>query len=166
MKNIDMAAVARVSSRVELVSIRLTQINAVAYQNVESGLPLEPTFQHECSPVSFKDGFIDVSCSYKFQVKTDGVAVADANLAYNVLYKLKGEAPVQDSDLVQFASANGAYHSWPFVRETIYGLTSRMGFPPYTLPVLSFLPNKETTKPSSQADTQETNPTSDQKTPS
>ena len=45
-------------------------------------------------------------------------------------------------DLSQFAQANGAYHSWPFVRETIYGLTSRMGFPPYTLPVLSFVADK------------------------
>jgi preprotein translocase subunit SecB len=139
VKNIDMAAVARVSGRVELVSIRLTRINATANKSVESGVPLEPTFEHECAAVAVENGLIDVVCSYKFKVRASDAEAAEAEVSYNVLYRLLGDQPVADTDLAQFASANGAYHSWPFVRETIYGLTSRMGFPPYTLPVLSFV---------------------------
>jgi preprotein translocase subunit SecB len=123
-------------------------------KSVEAGVPLEPIFEHECVTTPSEKGFIEVVCSYKFKVRAAGADVADAQITYNVLYKLIGDEPPVEADITQFASANGAYHSWPFVRETIYGLTSRMGFPPYTLPVLSFVPKKAEATPSKAATTE------------
>jgi hypothetical protein len=84
---------------------------------------------------------------HTFKVSSADAELADANMTYRVVYKLLGEEPAEPSGIEHFARANGAYHTWPFVRETIYSLTARMGFPPYTLPVLSFLPRPKPTPP-------------------
>jgi hypothetical protein len=75
--------------------------------------------------------------------------LAEASMTYHIVYELRGEEPTATSDVEHFARANGAYHSWPFVRETIFNLTAKMGFPPYTLPVLLFLPRHKPNAPAS-----------------
>jgi len=105
---------------------------------------LRPTYDHHCVPINVEGDVIEVSCSYNFKVHEADVELAEAHIKYHVIYKLLGEEPTTPSDIEEFARANGAYHSWPFVRESIYSLTGRMGFPPYTLPVLSFLRQKPT----------------------
>jgi preprotein translocase subunit SecB len=58
------------------------------------------------------------------------------------VYALKSKEPLADEDVAQFADANSTLHSWPFVREFLNTLTSRMGFPPFTLGVMHFVPMK------------------------
>ena len=136
--SVDFEAVARISRRVDLKAIQLTEINATRKSSA-SGV-LQPSFEKECTPRRVEDDLIEVACSYSFKVRSADSDVAAATILYLVTYKLLGEEPADESDIEQFARANGAYHSWPFVREVIYSLTSKMGFSPYTLPVLSFLP--------------------------
>lgn len=145
---IDLAAASRISSRVELLDIRLTEIRATCQPGVSEKHPLQPTYSQECMPAKVEGGFIEVVCSYNFKVRSSDLELAEAHMKYRIVYKLLGDQPTEPSDIEQFARANGAYHSWPFVRETIYNLTAKMGFPPYTLPVLSFLPRP---KPSTSA---------------
>jgi hypothetical protein len=57
---------------------------------------------------------------------------------------LRGTEPLADEDVAQFALSNGTLHSWPFVRELLYALTSRIGYPPYTLGVVHFRPKTST----------------------
>ncbi|MDE2814077.1 MAG: hypothetical protein OXM01_13680 [Gemmatimonadota bacterium] len=101
--------------------------------------PVEPSLEQKCTPSTITDDLVEVTCSYNFQFRSGASDVATATIVYNIDYTLIGDAPLEASDIEQFARANGAYHSWPFVREAIYGLTSKMGFNAYTLPVLSFL---------------------------
>ena len=45
--------------------------------------------------------------------------VLKADLNYLVSYTLLGSDPIDENDLSHFAFANGTYHSWPFVRQTL-----------------------------------------------
>lgn len=139
---IDLAAASRISRRVDLREIRLTDIHATCQPRASGSFPLIPTYDHTCVPTKVEGGIIEVSCTFRFKVRSSDADadVADASMTYQVIYRLLGDGPTEQSDIEHFARANGAYHTWPFVRETIYSLTSKMGFPPYTLPVLSFLP--------------------------
>lgn len=65
---------------------------------------------------------------------------AQATIKYLLDYDLRGNEPLAEDDIAEFAFANGTLHSWPFVREFLYGLTAKMGFLPYTLPVFHFVP--------------------------
>ena len=156
---IDLVAASRISRRVDLRAIRLTEIHATSLSDGNTGVPLVPTYVHDCVLTSVNAGIIEVSCSYKFSVRSSDAELAEANMTYQVTYKLLGDEPTEQSDLEHFARSNGAYHTWPFVRETIYTLTSKLGFPPYTLPVLSFLRGRPATQPATSSTPSE--PTTD-----
>lgn len=137
---IDLAAASRISRRVDLSAIRLVEIHATSVFDTTARMPLTPTYDHDCVPTRVDAEVIEVLCKYKFKVRSSDTELAEANMTYQVTYKLIGDEPTAPSDVEHFARANGAYHTWPFVRETIFSLTSKLGFPPYTLPVLSFMP--------------------------
>jgi preprotein translocase subunit SecB len=144
-KLIDYAAVGRVSKRVELKNILLSEIVAKCNQNVIG--PLEAQIDSECSVHSKENQKLEILCNYKFAARAAESEIAHADIKYLVIYEMRGAEPVEDGDLAEFATANGTVHTWPFVREFIYGLTSRMGYPPYTLPVVHFVPKPAEEKP-------------------
>jgi hypothetical protein len=80
-----------------------------------------------------------VVCRYTFNVESSGSAVSEAEIVYLLTYDRDG-TPLAEEDVTQFAAANGVYHSWPFLRQLLYDLTSKMGFPPLTLPVFLVSP--------------------------
>jgi preprotein translocase subunit SecB len=135
-RTVDYAAVGRVSSRAELRGIRLAELSAKCESRI--GGTLEPSYEHTCTIANRNGNELEVACTYNFVVKSDQTQVLEAAIKYFLLYELNGTDPFADSDITEFAFANGTLHSWPFVRESIYALTSRMGYPPYTLPLFHF----------------------------
>lgn len=135
-RTVNFAAVSRVAKRVELKGIRLTEISAKCDPMVLGAL--EPEVDLECRIGDQRTDALEVVCDYKFLVHSEHSQVAEAAIRYLLTYDLGGTEPIATEDLAEFARANGALHSWPFVRELLYGLTSRMGYPPYTLPVMHF----------------------------
>ena len=140
---LDFVAAARVSRRVELSVLRLTTVLLAAkdvagtnldYSGVQHKIP-----RREVTP----EGRIEVECAYKFTFASEGNADLDLLLSYFLVYSLHGDEPVDDNDLQHFADANGRYHSWPFAREMVASLTSKMGGAPCILPALSFNPRAD-----------------------
>lgn len=50
---------------------------------------------------------------------------------------------VSPDDLMAFARINGTHNAWPYIREAISSLTTRVGYPPLTLPLLIISKAKE-----------------------
>jgi hypothetical protein len=154
-KDIDLAAAIRVSRRVELRDIRLSQISA-ASPSYHPGT-LKPQVHHSCSGRTADDELIEVTCAYQFHALSDAEEpVLDASLTYILMYKISGVEPFEPGDLDHFAYASGTLHSWPFARQLLFGLTADMGYPPFTLPVHKHQPAKpvETPAPVSDDDDQ------------
>src|SRR5712692_532252 len=141
-----MAAIARVSGRVQLRGIRLTELSLTTTQIVPHSIPLEPVIDQECIPLPSDKGLLAVECRFTFGIRSAGNQIAESKFKYHIRYKVTGEEPLAEQDIIQFAAVNGAYHAWPFVRELIFNLTARMGFQPFTLPVLSFMGLKTQTE--------------------
>lgn len=144
---LDLAAAGRVSRRVDLREIRLASLSATCKPDAPVKRQLHPAYEYECIATRVEPGLIEVECSYSFRVTVADSEVATASLIYFLAYRVSGEEPPAQTDVEHFARANGAYHSWPFVRETMFGLTAKMGFPPYTLPVLLFSSKPKATVP-------------------
>lgn len=138
-KEWDLAAAARISRRVEFRDIRLSEISASSPGKALG--PLQPTIEHHCTPHHEGD-LLEVLCSYQIRVMSGEDQALAAQFNYLISYGLLGEEPVDAADLEHFASANGTYHSWPFVRQLLFDLTARMGYPPYNLPVFKFFPKR------------------------
>jgi hypothetical protein len=102
---------------------------------------LQAGMTHKCEAKIMESGnLIVASCRYHFTISSGETEVGSAVFNYLLLYELEGDEPISEEDLDDFAFANGTYHSWPFVRQLLFDLTSRMGYPPYTLPVMKFNP--------------------------
>ena len=135
---VDFAAVGRVSRYAELKAIRVTDVSATC--DPKYAAPLEPEFSHQCSVVGNENGVLEISCEYRFSGSAVQRKIVDIALKYLLTYAMTPVEPLTASDLDQFAIGNGTLHSWPFVREFLNGLTSRMGVPAFTLGVMHFAP--------------------------
>jgi preprotein translocase subunit SecB len=140
---VDLAGAVRVSRRVELRDIRLAEIAASSPSHYSGSL--RPQVEHECSATKREDNAVEVICSYRFHALSDqDEQVLDASITYQLTYTIGDNDPIDESDLDHFAFASGTLHSWPFVRQLLFGLTGEMGFPPFTLPVHKHQPAKST----------------------
>jgi Preprotein translocase subunit SecB len=132
------AAAGRVANRVELKVIRVSELSAKC--NARLVGTLEPTLDHDCAIAGREANALEIACNYRFTARVGQTQVVEAAITYLLFYQLQGTEPLADEDVAQFALSNGTLHSWPFVRELLYALTSRMGYPPYTLGVVHFRP--------------------------
>jgi len=137
-ETVDMLAVRRIASRVNLIDVRLDKMTAEVLGQV--GEELTAGYSASYAALPQVGATLPIECHFEFSVVSGRVDVIEAAFTFRLLYEVEGDGPIADDDLTHFASANGAYHTWPFVRETLYSLTGRMGLPPYVLPVLSFAP--------------------------
>ena len=146
-RTIDFDAVGRVAKRVELKGVRLVEISAKCDPSV-SGSSLVPTVNLDCKPGAHDANSLEVVCDYTFIAHSDEKQAIESAIQYLLVYEITtGAEPANANDVAEFARANGALHSWPFVREILFGLTSRMGYPPYTLPVMHFNQKPKAAKP-------------------
>ncbi len=136
-RTVDLAAVNRVAKRVELKGVRLAEISAKCDPKV-IGPSLMPAVDLDCRLGDHDESNLEVICNYTFTAQSEGAQAVQSTIVYLLHYEISGSGSSSPEDLAEFARANGALHSWPFVRELLYGLTSRMGYPPYTLPVMHF----------------------------
>jgi preprotein translocase subunit SecB len=153
----DFAAIGRVSRYAELKDIRVTDVSAKC--DPKYAAPLEAEFSHHCVALGNENGALDVSCEYRFTGKAAQTTIVEVVIKYLVTYAMSAAPePLPKEDIDQFAAANGTLHSWPFVREFLHSITSRMGIPPFTLGVMHFVPTPapQQPQPAAQAPTEQT----------
>lgn len=154
---IDFAAVARVSRYAELKDIRVVSVFAKC--DPKYAAPLEAEFSHECSVVGNENGALDISCQYRFAGNAAQTKIVDIEIKYLLTYAINSPEPLSEMDITQFANGNGTLHSWPFVREFLYSMTSRMGVPAFKLGVMHFVPTQQAPAAApEQATTQKVDP--------
>jgi len=145
---VDFAAVGRVSKYAELTGLRLIELSAKADPTAAG--PLQAEFAHNCAVASRSAEQLGVTCEYRFGGKAGDLEAVRITVKLLLQYALKAPEAISDADVAQFAIGNGALHSWPFVREILNSLTFRMGFPPFMLGVLHFVPQQPATTPQQQ----------------
>ena len=137
----DLLAASRVSRRVDVEDIRLAEVQLACepFSVIGDILRLVES-RHNTRADVRESGKFEVECKYEFVFHTSDDLAFTLQLVYRVLYELQGDDIPDENDLRHFADANGRYHTWPFVRETVASLTGKMSYCPYVLPALSFSP--------------------------
>jgi hypothetical protein len=64
------------------------------------------------------------------------VRLAELGVVMRLDYELKSDTGWTDDELPHFVGISGYMHAWPYFRAEIQWLTSKLNFPPLTLPVL------------------------------
>lgn len=134
--DVDLSRASRIARRVELNNIIMMSLNA-GIENWVQGGTLYPVVSPACG-ATVHGSTVTVTCRYSFEARSGEQKVAGADISYLLIYDLLGDEACDEGDLKHFANANGIYHSWPFLRQTLFDLTVKMDLPPFKLPVMYF----------------------------
>lgn len=141
--NLDLAK--KVASNVELDAITLR------YAKVETGCEPEDLPEEVSVDIQYRSQIehrkhrnnpelpmLAVSVDFRFLVEPkeeQNAEILKLEAGYLLTYFLNPGAAVEDICFKHFAEANGPYNAWPYWRELVQSVTSRVGMPGFIVPV-------------------------------
>lgn len=120
----------------DLLEIKLAYSESQAEEDFS--LPAEVETEDSKDYKQLEEGKFIVTHEYK--LKTIEKGKKKAGLKINAIYKLiyQSEIPITDEIFEVFSEISLPLHTWPYFRQFVHEMTSRMGLPPLTLDLLKF----------------------------
>ncbi len=150
-ENLDMEAVARVAQKADLEEIYLVDAKVSRDpQNIApEALSLEPTCSTKIVLIDKDNNILSVLCNFglaAFNRKSPDTMFMSVEASFSTSYSLKPLGEFNPDDIEHFSKINPVYNAWPFWREFVQSMTTRMGFPALTIPLLKIMPKKSAKK--------------------
>ena len=151
LENLDMKAVARVAEKAILEEIILfdAQINRDPLGMPPKELTLEHNFSTKILPYEKDKTILSVLCNFRvaaFSRKSPDKIIMNIEASFCTSYVLKPIGDFDPDDIEHFSKINPIYNTWAYWREFVQSMTTRMGFPALTVPLLKILPKKSAAK--------------------
>lgn len=148
-ENLDMEAIARVAQRAVLEEIYLVDAKMSREPMAISGEPL--SLEHKCSTKIFpaEKDVLPILCNFSVAAsigKSPDKIVMSIEASFCTSYVLKPNEEFNPADIEHFAKINPIYNAWSYWREFVQSMTTRMGFPALTIPLLKIIPKKPEAK--------------------
>lgn len=142
-----------VSDRVNIEDVRLVETKSKR-GFVRDRLPGDLQFQvNTTTQVDKQHSAILVEARFGLSAKYQDSAPGEEPLlieaVFHLSYKVESLAGLTKANFDAFGKLNGLYNAWPYWREYVQAMTTRMGFPSLTIPVLKPVP--QAASPSSAA---------------
>jgi preprotein translocase subunit SecB len=123
---------------VQLHNVRL--VDATATTSIRSPKDVGPVVVSLEKEARFKkrdEGTFFILATAEARVLRSGadVALVTVKATFELEYRIPEDLAVTAGQLEAFAGLNGMFNAWPYWREFIQAMTSRMGLPPLVLPV-------------------------------
>jgi len=122
----------------ELVNLRLVDAAVQANIPKPSG-ELEAKLSDEYSFVLVEEGF-EAYASYKLFFYRESQLFARLEATFGLMYASQATSEEIEQNFELFKQASLPLNAWPFAREFFHNMLGRMGWPPFTLPLLKVLP--------------------------
>ncbi len=147
MENLDMEAVARVAREADLQEIYL--LHAQISRELMDGLTGTLSLNYQCSSRillgSAEKNVLPVACDFTVSASPEnspGEEVMRIEASFCANYTFQDLSKLASEDIQQFARINPLYNVWAYWREFVQSMTTRMGFPALTVPLLRIVPQK------------------------
>lgn len=138
---------AEVAKHVDLANVYLRSLNsqievphrvaseAMLREGVDAQLGWSTSFETQDIPA-----LLTVQVAYKVRLLARGevaLNVGQIDASFVLEYRLSSHPPEEQREIFfdAFAKVNGIYNSWPYLREVVQNVSSRMVLPPVVLPV-------------------------------
>ncbi len=129
----------KVSKIVEISSVNLNAIHAEkstteAFENADIGFHVESDSTRLESRIAVE---IDFTVRISKEAGDEQIALIGCN--HTLVYQVSGDSTteIDDECVKAFGKINGLYNCWPYIREIIQSTLTRLGLPPFALPVLT-----------------------------
>ncbi len=148
-ENLDMEAVGRVAQKAVLEEIYL--VDAKMRRELADISANTLSLEHKCSTkiLTAEKDILPILCNFgveAFSGKSPDKIVMSIEASFCTSYVLKPIEEVNPADIEHFAKINPIYNAWAYWREFVQSMTSRMGFPVLTIPLLKIVPKKSKEK--------------------
>lgn len=140
-EEISLQSAVKVSGRVELQMVRLLECSCKKIANCPTD---NQTFNAEKTPtfqIDKEQNLIEVFIEFALKAFSEGVeqkkenAYLEIEATFCLLYHIQNMEGLDDNAFRSFAEFNGTYNAWPYWREFVQNVTTRMGLPALTIPV-------------------------------
>lgn len=151
MPDIDMRVISRVIQHLELEDIYLLEAKIESDSSTRSPKGAELDYKFDTEIMSKKDNILYIKCTFMVMAHRKQVRVKNLmriKATFVLKYSIEDDKKLSTDDIDNFAKINPLYNAWPYWRELVQNLTSRMGFPTLTIPFLRLeITKSETEKP-------------------
>ena len=151
VENLDMEAVARVAQKAILEEIYLN--DAKISRDLRGIPPKAITLKHKCStkvlPLEKDKNILSIICNFHvtaFDKKEPDKIFMNIEASFCISYILEDIEGFNPNDIKHFSKINPIYNVWSYWREFVQSMTTRIGFPALTVPLLKIMPKKSVEK--------------------
>jgi hypothetical protein len=148
-KTEDFKSLTRVVPKAELENILLLSctakraLDALSYEHIKAGVSSSSEL------LDNNDQKFSAKVSFEFKgcpVEEDKNEIIKIEAEFLLTYRLHSKEGFSLDDLKAFCSMNPLYNAWPYWRELVQSMTSRMDVPVFTIPLLKLKPAKSKKK--------------------
>jgi hypothetical protein len=155
----DINAARELMSKSELKRVRLRRCYATL-QGEESSLkaPFGLAQSHNAAP-SLVDNLLRVEVAFNFQAfdNSEGkVSLFSIECSFELDYEIEPDYHPDSAAIDAFKDGNAVFNCWPYARECVQSLTSRMCVNPPPLPLLRIVPKQAPPEATAKAPTETT----------
>lgn len=117
------------------------EVNREAFEEkVKPKVTLDETLDVRKSPDELN---FEVSHKLIFKATVKRKLFVKIVLKFSASYSVSDRIYFTDEHVILFAETSSRLHIWPYTRETLHNLLTRMGLPPFVLPLVPILPEGE-----------------------
>jgi hypothetical protein len=127
---------AKVAEKVRLKDIRILSVDA-AWDPTEVEFPLSVNYTVSTEAMTQEEGFRIIAQFGMAAKGTEekGGSEVKVGAAFELQYEHPDAHELTEDDIESFGAVNGLYNAWPYWREFLQNMTSRMGLPALIAPV-------------------------------
>lgn len=138
--------VSEVAARVEIRDIRLVKIAASLSDPLpESGQTIAVELDHGVKADVIDSSTLLAQVRFTLAAKASIEAekpFVEIGATFQLLYQGENIGDIPHQSWSSFASVNAVHNAWPYLRELVQSISSRMSVPPLTVPLLKVQPAK------------------------
>jgi hypothetical protein len=141
MKSKASGAVTQLATKAELVTLRLIRCETSFHPDrMSEGDDIVISVEKAQFKADGPSASGGLDCGVRFTLRMhpkekDGDPVAEVFAEYNLIYRLQDKVTCTNRDVHQFVKTTGVFNAWPFFRELVSSLVSKMGLPLLVIPL-------------------------------
>lgn len=144
-ENLDMKAVAKVAQNASVKEIYLVDAKVSRDPLVMPSETLSLNYELSTKILQSSKDTLPILCKFgvaAFGKKKPDTILMNIEASFCISYVLKDISGFNSEDIEHFSKINPIYNLWSYWREFVQSMTTRMGFPVLTIPLLHIMPKK------------------------
>lgn len=140
----QLKSVLAVQRHAELTRLRLLRCEAEVFDwQAEPGASLSLSLKREAKHQPSPKGTLRIEVEFEFLAKSSSESaqhVFRVRCVYDLEYRLSEDFRPSEEQVAAFKDGNAVFNCWPYAREFVHDLTTRMGLQVPPLPLLRIVP--------------------------